>query len=221
MTINNTPQNPAVTEIVFILDRSGSMSGLEKDTIGGFNGLLAKQKAEPGEALVTVALFDNKYETLCERKPIATVSPITDKEYFVRGSTALHDAIGRTIQAISAARNEQGAVRPDKTLVVIITDGMENSSCEWSGKQIKTLVETSQAAGWEFLFLGANMDAIAAAGEVGIRANRAALYQPDPQGTALNYEAVSDAVSSVRARGVVCEGWKAPIELDVKKRGKK
>ena len=189
-----------LTELVFILDRSGSMTGLEKDTIGGFNSLLEKQKKESGEAFVTTVLFDDKYELLHDRNNIKHINPITEKEYYVRGSTALLDAIGITINSIGKSLfNTNEEERPEKVLFVIITDGMENSSTEFSYEKIKEMIEHQKSKyAWEFMFLGANIDAVATAGSFGISADRASNYVSDSVGTQLNYKAVSEAVSSFR-----------------------
>jgi len=212
-----------LTELVFILDRSGSMSGLESDTIGGYNAMLKKQQQEPGEATVTTVLFDDEYQLLHDRINIKGISPITEKEYFVRGTTALLDAIGKTIHKIhNAQQNTSHEHRADKVLFVITTDGRENASREYTYPKIKEIVERQKAKyGWEFIFLGANIDAIATAAGLGISADRAANYHADSQGTQLNYEAVSCAVSELRADRYISNNWKASIDEDFKKRGKK
>jgi uncharacterized protein YegL len=212
-----------LTELVFILDRSGSMSGLESDTIGGYNAMLKKQQQEPGEATVTTVLFDDEYQLLHDRINIKGISPITEKEYFVRGTTALLDAIGKTIHKIhNAQQHTSPEHRADKVLFVIITDGMENASREYSYAQVKQLVERQKETyGWEFIFLGANIDAIATAATFGISADRAANYHADSQGTQLNYEAVGCAVSEFRTSRQISDRWKARIDEDFEKRGKK
>lgn len=212
-----------LTELVFILDRSGSMSGLESDTIGGYNAMLKKQQQEPGEATVTTVLFDDEYQLLHDRINIKGISPITEKEYFVRGTTALLDTIGKTIHKIhNAQQHTSPEHRADKVLFVIITDGMENASREYSYAQVKQLVERQKETyGWEFIFLGANIDAIATAATFGISADRAANYHADSQGTQLNYEAVGCAVSEFRTSRQISDRWKARIDEDFKKRGKK
>lgn len=216
-----------LTELVFILDRSGSMSGLEADTIGGFNSLLKKQQKEDGEVLVTTILFDDVSELLHDRLPIQKVEPMNDNQYYVRGCTALLDALGETIDRIEMihkyAREED---RPEKTLFVITTDGMENSSRKYSSDKVKKMVKKQQKKqGWEFLFLGANIDAISAAGKVGIQASRAVNYHCDSKGTALNYDTIGDTISMVRAcpAAMVSQelgsgGWKKEIEKDYAKR---
>ena len=215
-----------LTEIVFILDRSGSMCGLEADTIGGFNSLIGKQKLEKGEAIVSTVLFDDRQEVLHDRVDIQAIAPITEKEYYVRGCTALLDAIGGAIHHIGNvhkyAREED---RPEKTLFIITTDGMENSSNRYTFDKVKRMVERQKEKyGWEFLFLGANIDAIEVAGQFGINADHAVNYECDSKGTEVNYRALSKAVSRVRT----CEcsemvpalgaSWKAEIEADYKKR---
>ena len=224
-----------VTELVFILDRSGSMRGLESDTIGGFNSMLGKQKKEEGEAYVSTVLFDTLQEVLHDRKKLQEVKPITEKEYYVRGCTALLDAIGGAIHHIGNvhkyARKED---RPDKTLLVIITDGMENSSQRYSYDKVKHMVERQKKKyGWEFIFLGANMDAIEVAGRFGIHESRAVSYECDSMGTAVNYQAISNVVSRVRACVAPEEldmcffeddeetSWKDEIEKDYKRRHKR
>lgn len=188
------------TELVFILDRSGSMSGLESDTIGGFNGTLEKQKNAEGEARVTTVLFDNQYEILHDRIPLNEVRPMTDEDYYVRGTTALLDAVGRTIDRIAnAQKSTKEEFRADKVMFVIITDGMENASSEYSYRKIKKMIEREREEyGWEFVFLGANIDAAAEAERLGIRRERAARYCADSAGTALNFAAVSDMALCMR-----------------------
>ena len=189
-----------LTELVFILDRSGAMSGLEADTIGGFNSLLEKQKKEEGEAFVSVVLFDDKMEVLYDRAPIAKVEPMNDKQYFVRGCTALLDAVGGAIHHIgNVHKYSRPEDVPEKTLFIITTDGMENSSHRYTYERVKQLVEREQKEyGWEFLFLGANIDAISEAARFGIDRRRAANYEHDACGTQLNYEAMCESVSLVR-----------------------
>ena len=189
-----------LTEVVFILDRSGSMSGLEADTIGGFNSMLKKQKNEEGEAYISTVLFDDQTEVLYDRVPVNKVEAMNDKQYYVRGCTALLDALGGAINHIGNvhkyAREED---RPEKTLFIITTDGMENVSHQYTYEKVKKMVEKQKKKyGWEFLFLGANIDAIDVAGRFGIGADRAVNYECDKVGTALNYEVLSDAVSAVR-----------------------
>ena len=209
------------TELVFILDRSGSMSGLETDTIGGFNSMLEKQKKESGEAFVTTVLFDDKYEVLHDRYDIKGVNLLTEKEYYVRGSTALLDAIGITINNIGKALSDtKEEDRPGKVLFVIITDGMENSSREFSYEKVKKMVEHQKSKySWDFIFLGANIDAIKTANSFGISADMATNFVSDSAGTQLNYKIVSEVVSSFRKGKNVDKSWKDEIEKDYKKRG--
>lgn len=189
-----------LTEVVFILDRSGSMSGLEADTIGGFNSMINKQKKEEGEAYISTVLFDDKLEVIYDRVPIQKVEPMTDKQYYVRGCTALLDAVGGAIHHISKVhKHAKEEDRPEKTLFIITTDGMENASREYSYKKVKKMVEKEKEKyGWEFLFLGANIDAVEVAGNFGINASRAINYKCDAVGTALNYNVLASAVSAVR-----------------------
>ena len=213
------------TEIVFILDRSGSMAGLENDTIGGFNAMLEKQKLEAGEACISTVLFDNLTEVIHDRANLQTVSPLTRKDDWVRGSTALLDAVGKAIHHIGNvhkyAREED---RPEKTLFVITTDGMENASREYSYDRVRAMIERQKERyGWEFIFLGANIDAAKEAARFGIREEYAANYRADQAGTAVMYQAVSEAVCSVRACRPMPAEWKNKVEQDCnsRKRGKK
>lgn len=194
-----------LTELVFILDKSGSMAGLERDTIGGFNAMLEKQKALDGQCRITTVLFDNRYELLHDRTDIRAVRPITAKEYHVGGSTALLDAVGKTIHKIATAqKNTAEPFRAGKVMLVIITDGEENASREYSAAEVKEAIQRQKSRyGWEFIFLGANMDAVETAGRFGIDAGRAANYVPDSQGTALNFRAMSETrigIPGVRRR---------------------
>ena len=212
-----------LTEMVFILDRSGSMSGLEGDTIGGYNAMLAKQKKQPGEAVITTVLFDDQYELLHDRINLRGVAPITDKEYYVRGNTALLDAVGKTINKIGNAQKHTAEdERVEHVVVVITTDGMENASREFNEEKVRRMIEHQKSKyGWEFIFLGANIDAIATAERYGIGKDRAANYHADAEGTALNYSVVSETVSRVRTRQPIAENWKERIEADFNKRGNK
>lgn len=212
-----------LTELVFILDRSGSMSGLESDTIGGYNSLLAKQKKEKGEAAVTTVLFDDGMKMIHNRMPIKLVRKLTKKDYYVGGCTALLDAVGETIDHIWSCHKEMKKEdRPGKTLFVITTDGLENASKKYSFKDIKKMIEKKkEKQGWEFLFLGANIDAIEVAGSMGIKADRAVNYHCDSEGTALNYAVLGRAISRARKCGsadmsVAFAGgeWKEEIERD-------
>ena len=210
-----------LTELVFILDRSGSMGGLEADTIGGFNSMLKKQKATEGEALVSTVLFDHETAVIHDRVPLDRISPMTEEDYFVRGSTALLDALGGAIHHIGMvhkyAREEDV---PEHTVFVIITDGMENASRFYTSREVKRMIRREEEKyGWEFLFLGANIDAVETAGSIGIRAERAAKYRCDGIGTALNYEVLSDTIVAMRCSEPVGADWKSRIEKDMKERG--
>ena len=210
-----------LTELVFILDRSGSMAGLEKDTIGGFNAMIEKQKAEAGEAYISTVLFDNYSEVIHDRLTLDVIPKLTEKEYYVRGCTALLDAVGGAIHHIGNvhkyAREED---RPQKTLFVITTDGMENASRRYSYEKVKDMIQRQKEKyGWEFLFLGANIDAAREAARFGIDEDHAADYHADSLGTEVIYEAVSEAVCSVRASRPMAAGWKKRIDEDFKKRG--
>ena len=211
-----------LTEIVFILDRSGSMAGLEGDTIGGFNAMIEKQKDEPGEAYVSTVLFDNLSEVIHDRVKLENVPQMTRKEYYVRGCTALLDAVGGAIHHIGNvhkyAREED---RPEKTLFVITTDGMENASRRYTYDKVKAMIRRQKEQyGWEFLFLGANIDAAKEAARFGIDADRTANYHADHTGTAVIYEAVSEAVCCVREARPMAADWKRSIDEDFRKRGR-
>lgn len=213
-----------MTELVFILDRSGSMSGLEKDTIGGFNSMLEKQRKEPGDAVVSTVLFDNEIEVIHDRVAIADVPNLTDEEYYVRGCTALLDAVGGAIHHIGNvhkyARREDV---PEKTLFIITTDGLENASRRYTYDKVRHMIEhQKERYGWEFIFLGANIDAAAEARRFGIDETMAANYHCDEAGTALNYQVISEAITSVRASSApLSADWKKKIDADYKKRGGK
>ena len=211
-----------MTELVFILDRSGSMSGLEKDTIGGFNSMIEKQKREDGQALVSTVLFDNESVVIHDRLPLDRVPPLTEREYYTRGCTALLDAVGGAIHHIGNvhkyARREDV---PEKTLFIITTDGYENASRRYNYEKVRQMIQhEKEKYGWEFLFLGANIDAAAEAKRFGIDEDRAVTYKCDAEGTALNYDVISEAVCNVRACRPLDAGWKSRIDQDVKKRGR-
>ena len=209
-----------LTELVFILDRSGSMQGLEGDAIGGFNTMIKKQQKEPGEAFVSTVLFDDQTEVLHDRVKVGEVRPITEKEYYVRGCTALLDAVGGAIHHIG---NIHKYARPDDvpehTLFVITTDGMENASRRYSAQRVKEMIRRQKEKyGWEFLFLGANIDAVETAKHFGIGADRAVNYLSDREGTQLNYEVLSEAVSAVRCSVPLGTNWKKRIDEDFNSR---
>ena len=212
-----------LTEIVFILDRSGSMAGLEKDTIGGFNAMIAKQREEEGEAYVSTILFDNFSEVIHDRVSVNKVPTLTEKEYYVRGCTALLDAVGGAVHHISNihkyARKED---LPDKTIFVITTDGMENASRQYSYDKVKSMItERQQRFGWEFLFLGANIDAAREAARFGIRPEHAADYHADHAGTEIVYETVNEAIQYMRTNTAPLQAnWKGKIDADYRKRKK-
>jgi len=210
------------TELVFILDRSGSMSGLEADTIGGFNGMIEKQRKVDGKCYVSTVLFDNFSEVIHDRVPLGSVEPMTEKDYYVRGCTALLDAIGGAIKHIGNihkyARPEDV---PENTLFVITTDGMENASHSYDSKTVKEMIERQKEKyGWEFLFIGANIDAVETASTFGIPQNRAVNYHADKQGTASVFDAVEQTVHSVRMGQSVSPCWSAPISCDFERRKK-
>lgn len=215
-----------MTELVFILDRSGSMAGLEADTIGGFNAMIEKQKQEEGGCYVSTLLFDTTVDVIHDRLPLDKVPALTDKEYYVRGCTALLDAVGRAIHHIGNihkyARKEDV---PEKTLFVITTDGMENASREYTYERVRHMIERQEKKyGWEFLFLGANIDAIGEAEKIGIAADRSVTYLADDIGNQVAYEAIADATYEMRCApdmASVTGGWKTSIEKDVAKRGGK
>lgn len=213
-----------LTELVFIVDRSGSMRGLEADTIGGYNGLIDRQKQEQGEAYVSTVLFDDQCEVIHDRTPIDEVAPLTSKDYYVRGCTALLDAVGGAIHHIGNihkyAREED---RPEKTIFVITTDGMENASHIYTYNKVKEMVEHQQNRyGWEFIFLGANIDVIGEANRMGIRPERAVNYKHDSQGTKISYDAVGKAVANFRMaqceEDLHMEEYLCAIEADYQKR---
>lgn len=209
-----------LTEIVFILDRSGSMHGLEADTIGGFNSMIEKQKKETGEALVSTILFDNAAEVIHDRVSLKDIRELTSRDYCVKGCTALLDAVGGAIHHIGNihkyARPEDV---PEHTLFIITTDGMENASRRYSSMEVKKMItRQKEKCGWEFLFLGANIDAVETAAGFGIGADRAVNYRADSQGTQLNYEVLGDAVSAVRQSAPLTAGWKKRIDEDYENR---
>ena len=211
------------TELVFILDRSGSMSGLESDTIGGFNSLIEKQRKEEGECFVSTVLFDDSSFVLHDRIKLSDVPKMTETDYYVRGCTALIDAIGGAIHHIANihkyAREEDV---PEKTVFIITTDGMENASHIYSSDEVKRMIEKEKEKyGWEFLFIGANIDAVETAKHYGIDDSRAVNYNADCEGTHILYETVASTIGSVRKFGAVPAGWSRKINSDFEKRGRK
>ena len=209
-----------LTELVFILDRSGSMHGMESDTIGGFNSMIAKQKKLEGQAYVSTVLFDNESVVLHDRVGLHKIQPMTERDYTPRGCTALLDAIGGAIHHIGNvhkyARKEDV---PEHTIFVIITDGKENASHHYTAERVKQMIEKEKAKyGWEFLFLGANIDAVETAKHFGIEKSRAVTYRGDREGTKLNYEVIHDALASVRKCESIPHEWKSRIEKDVRER---
>ena len=210
-----------LTEIIFILDRNGSMSGLEADTIGGFNSMIEKQKKADGEAMISTVLFDNVSEVIHDRVSVLDIQPMTDKDYTVRGCTALLDAIGGAIHHIGNIHKYARAEDvPEHTLFVITTDGMENASRHYNAERVKQMIERQKARyGWEFLFLGANIDAVETARHFGIGADRAVNYHSDSAGTQLNYEVLSEAICAVRGSVQLGADWKKRIDEDFESRG--
>ena len=210
-----------LTEVVFILDRSGSMSGLESDTIGGFNAMIEKQRKGDGEVLVSTVLFSDRSEVLHDRADVKDVRPLTEAEYSVGGSTALLDAIGGAIHHIgNVHRYARPEDVPERTLFVITTDGQENASRRYGIEKVRQMIELEKSQyGWEFLFLGANIDAIETAERFGIGRDRAANYYSDSEGTQLNYDVMSEAISTVRLRRPLSANWKRRIDEDCRRRG--
>ena len=209
-----------VTELVFILDRSGSMSGLESDTIGGFNSLSEKQKKEDGECFVSTVLFDNECEVIHDRVKLSEIKPMTDKEYYVRGCTALIDAIGGAVKHISNIHKYARAEDvPEHTMFVITTDGLENASHKFSSGEVKKMIERrKEEDGWEFLFIGANIDSVETAKHFGIGADRAVNYKADKKGTRVLYEAVGKTVCAMRKSAPISEDWCEEINEDYRSR---
>jgi len=218
-----TKMKKNVTEIVFVLDKSGSMAGLETDTIGGFNSLLTKQKKAEGEAFVTTVLFNHHYAVLHDRINVRGISSMGEKDYEVGGTTALLDAIGFSIQKIvNVQKHTSKEQQADKVLFIITTDGMENASREYSQTKIKKMIHhQKEKYGWDFIFLGANIDAITTAAQVGIDEDFAVDYYADSSGTKLNYESVSEAVITLRSGKEIDRSWKKGIERDYERRSQK
>lgn len=221
-SIKNTNKN-GITELVFILDRSGSMSGLEKDTIGGFNSMIERQKKQDGECYVSTVLFDNESEVIHDRVKLSEIKPMTEEDYYVGGCTALIDAIGGAIHHIGNihkyARPEDV---PEHTMFVITTDGMENASHRYTSDKVKAMIERRQEKhGWEFLFIGANIDAVETAAKYGIGRDRAVNYHADKKGTKILYATVAESICRMRANAPLQADWCEDINNDYEKRGKK
>ncbi len=212
-----------VTELVFILDRSGSMAGLESDTIGGFNSMIEKQKREEGVCYVSTVLFDDESEVLYDRVKLADVPKMTERDYTVRGCTALIDAIGGAIHhVVNIHKYARPEDVPEHTMFVITTDGQENASRCYTSAQVKAMIERQREKyGWEFLFIGANIDAVETAARYGISRDRAVNYNADEKGTHILYESVARAVHRVRASEPICADWSEDINADYQKRGRK
>ena len=211
------------TEFIFILDRSGSMSGLEEDTIGGFNSMLEKQSKEKGDATVTTVLFDDQFEWVHDQVDVKKVKKLTTNEYYVRGTTALLDAVGITLnKTITRTNNMKKKDRADKVMFVIITDGMENASREYNHYKVRTMIDKQKEDyNWEFIFIGANIDAVKTASEFGINKDRSVNYRADKEGTKLNFYVINEVISEMRVSNKINEGWKDEIEKDFKSRGDK
>ena len=216
-------RNPELTELVFVLDRSGSMSGMERAVIDGFNRLVKKQRQVPGRALVSVELFDDQFDVVYDRAELDQVRPLTEREYYTRGCTALLDAVGRAIRHIARKQREaRPAERPGHTLFVINTDGYENASREYTRERIREMVREEEGKyGWEFLFLGANIDSYGEAGALGIRAEMTCNVVADAGGVEANFASVAEAAESLRATGAPGCAWRRRVDEDYGRRGRK
>ena len=206
------------TELIFILDRSGSMGGLESDTIGGFNATISDQKKIDGETRVTTILFDNFFEVLHDRINLQDIAPLTEQDYFVRGSTAIYDAVALGIRKIANVQKQtRKEGRADKVIMVITTDGYENSSRDTNAAMLHKMIDDCKKDGWEFLFLGADIDAQAAAGSIGIDSNRAANFVKDSQGVRVQYDSLNVAISAMRSGAPLPKDWKNKLDEDNKR----
>ena len=206
------------TELIFILDRSGSMGGLESDTIGGFNATISDQKKIDGETRVTTILFDNFFEVLHDRINLQDIAPLTEQDYFVRGSTALYDAVALGIRKIANVQKQtRKEGRADKVIMVITTDGYENASRDTNAAMLHKMIDDCKKDGWEFLFLGADIDAQAAAGSIGIDSNRAANFVKDSQGVRVQYDSLNVAISAMRSGAPLPKDWKNKLNEDNKR----
>ena len=216
-------RNQELTELVFVLDRSGSMSGMERAVIDGFNRLLEKQRSAPGRAVVSAELFDDRFDVVYDREELERVRPLTEREYYTRGCTALLDAVGRAIRHIARKQREaRPAERPGHTLFVINTDGYENASREFTRERIREMVREEEGKyGWEFLFLGANIDSYGEAGMLGIRAEMTCNVVADAGGVAANFESVAEAAECLRSTGATGRAWRRSVEEDYARRGRK
>ena len=208
-----------ITEIVFILDKSGSMASLESDTIGGFNGLIEKQKKQDGKCYVSTVLFDNRIDTIHDRVELSEIKKMTEDDYTVGGCTALIDAIGSSIEHIKTVHKYiRPEDVPDHTMFVITTDGLENASSKFSSKEVKKMIKQQKKQGWEFLFIGANIDSVETAGAIGIDADRAVNYRADSKGTGVVFGAVSKAMCCLRSAAPLDESWSDEIAADYEDR---
>ena len=210
--MKNTNKNN-ITELVFILDKSGSMSGLENDTIGGFNSMIENQKKEDAPCYVSTILFSGESEVIHDREKLGKIQPLTDRDYVVGGCTALIDAIGGAIHHIGKVHKYFGESAPEHTMFVITTDGQENASHKYTSEQVKKMIERQKEKyGWEFIFLGANIDAVSVAGTFGISSDKAVTYKADREGTRRNFDAVSNVAKCIRTDALLSKSWKESIE---------